>query len=149
MSDKIKGFLTTGSSVKSFRSLGRMVRSNSVMSTASTDPKLKKLAESIEKLDDEANKSNWKEDLEQARLAVKEFLETTIIGKLYTNFLLVMSVISVLEYISILYLNENRSADLYLLNDLENFEFAIAGLFGLDWIVCFFLAEHKLVFLSR
>lgn len=70
-------------------------------------------------------------------------------GLYYENVLLLMSVFSCCEYIYELYLNDSDPREHEVLVVLHIVELVLASLFTFDWLLSFFLADHKLIFCTR
>jgi len=87
--------------------------------------------------------------LEELRVRVKKFMTTSAIGKSYNNILLVISVASSVEYMYQTYLDPNNSANTKLLDTLNISEKILASLFMFDWCLNYFMADHKLIFMTR
>mmetsp|Transcript_12823 Transcript_12823/g.28469 ORF Transcript_12823/g.28469 Transcript_12823/m.28469 type:complete len:265 (+) Transcript_12823:125-919(+) len=83
------------------------------------------------------------ERLERFRSKVRKFMSHSWIGYLYHAVLLTLSIFSMFEFIWGTYINPSN---LNLLSKLNNFEFALASMFGFDWLLSFYLADHRLVF---
>jgi hypothetical protein len=100
---------------------------------------------------DAAQNGSIKEDdsVEAIRLKLKKYLASSQVGKYYENTLVILSVLSCLEYIYGTYLtgggDDQRQQRLY--NDY--IEVILAILFLSDWGLNFFLADQKLAFISR
>jgi len=118
--------------------------------------KLKKTASVITKAHEEDDEDDemFKEDEEEAekdiieayRVAVKKFLATTTTGRLYDTALLLLSVTSSLEFIYQTYLDPVENA--YLIDVMNIAEQVLAVVFSLDWLLNFFLAEHRILYIS-
>ena len=99
----------------------------------------------MEKLSSVKDKS--KGIIEVLRINVKHFLENTMLGKLWVNFMVVLSVASSLLYIGLTYtlVDNIPGTKLYVLfNDLEIY---ISSMFLADWILSLLKAENKTNFL--
>jgi hypothetical protein len=110
------------------------------------DPNLKKLAEKLETVNDDEDSS--KDLLENIRVQLKNFMVQSFIGKSYNLFMMVLSILSSFEYIFQTYLNLSRPSDLYLFDYMKASELFVACLFAFDWLLSFFIADHKLIFLQ-
>jgi hypothetical protein len=113
------------------------------------DPKLRKLADSIENTVDETENDRSKNFVERFRLSTKEFMNNTIVGRLYSICLLVLSVVSTFEFIYSTYLHESTPGASMKIYILQQSELIMAVIFSFDWLLSLFLADHKLTFLSR
>jgi len=60
-----------------------------------------------------------------------------------------MSVFSCCEYIYELYLNDSDPREHEVLVVLHIVELVLASLFTFDWLLSFFMADHKLIFCTR
>ena len=86
--------------------------------------------------------------MELLRLKVKKFLTSSWAGKTYSQIMLFLSVISCLEFIYQTYLTPRLAFERTETYYLSLFELAMAGLFALDWMLSFFIADHKIMFMS-
>lgn len=90
------------------------------------------------------------ETLEVFRLRMKKFMNTTLFGRLYLKFFLILSIVSTMEYIYVTYLTNTKKA--YIRDQLAFFqecEYAMAALFSADWLLTFAIADKKLTFIKR
>ena len=71
------------------------------------------------------------------------------LGMYYENVFLLMSIFSCCEYIYELYLNDSDQRQREELAVLHIAELVLAVLFTFDWMLCFFMADHKLIFCTR
>lgn len=90
-----------------------------------------------------------KSKLETCRLATKEFLNNTLFGHMYTQFLLMISVLSCFQFIWQTYLPAKSSSAGSLLDVFAQLELAIAVLFVVDWMLLFFISDHKFTYITR
>ena len=88
-------------------------------------------------------------NLDQWRLQVKKFFSHSRFGRYYENVLIILSLVSCIEYIYETYLHPSDPADQSQLEALKDLELGFAAIFGLDWLLSFFLAEHRLLFFLR
>lgn len=109
-----------------------------------------KLAEK-EKMRDQG--TDWIVMVEKIRVRTKKFMTATVYGKFYSNVLLLLSVLSSLQYIYQTYLKSHSSStkdsipsQLFFFDLVEK---ALAGLFSFDWTLSFFVADHKLAHVTR
>ena len=86
---------------------------------------------------------------EEWRLQIKKLMTQSIFGRYYENLLIFLSLVSSLEYIYETYLHESVESDRHQLHVLRNVELSFACLFALDWCLSIFLAEHRVLFLTR
>ena len=63
--------------------------------------------------------------------------------------MLCISILACFEFIYQTYLNPNRPEDLYKLNYLDYIEKALAVLFTCDWLLNLFIADLKIIFITR
>jgi hypothetical protein len=82
--------------------------------------------------------------IEIFRIKVRKFLTQSFVGEIYNVILLFFSVFSMFEHIWQSYLTYEDNNE--LLNQLNYVEYALASLFGLDWLLNLFVADHRLVF---
>lgn len=85
--------------------------------------------------------------LEEFRVRIKKLVVTSWPGIFYNNALLVISIASSIEFIYQTYLDPINDAK--LLNDLNYIEKGLASLFIFDWCLNFFMADHKIKFMTR
>ena len=84
-------------------------------------------------------KDEW---IEKSRIKLKKLMSTTWQGSAYTTSLIVLSVISCLEYVYQTFIE-----DPFLKNCLDIYEMANSVIFCFDWVYSLFLADHKSEFL--
>lgn len=87
--------------------------------------------------------------VEVFRQNLKRFMAQNSVGHCYEDFLLLLSVVSCFEYIYQTYLHRSVPSDRFILHRLDIVEMVFAGTFAFDWCLNFFLAEHRLIFLTR
>lgn len=92
------------------------------------------------------------DNLELLRLQLKEFIDQSTMGQIYSLSLLVMSIFSCFQFLIHTY------SDSYPRSDANNVgmgingdavEFAISCIFTVDWGLSLFIAEHRGIFLTR
>ena len=83
---------------------------------------------------------------ETLRLKTKKFISTNVIGIYYNELLIYLSMFSTLQYVYSTYSSENKSS---FQKSLDGLEMVLAALFAFDWMLSFFVADHKLDFLFR
>jgi len=112
--------------------------------------------DAIEALDNANQKLSQKEDsikisdvIENNRLAVKKFLNAHWLGVMYRYALLVLSVLSSIQYIYQLYLDPTLPEDQIQISVFSLVEEALACLFMFDWCLSFFIADHKINHIMR
>ena len=101
-------------------------------------------SDALEKLNN-SEISNF--NLEDFRLKVKKFITNSLPGVIYSNVMLVISIISSIEYIYQTYLDPQ--VDVTIFSYLTVIEKCMAGLFMADWLLNFFIADHKIIFMTR
>ena len=84
-------------------------------------------------------------EIEIFRVQLKKFMQTSSFGRTYSNFLLVLSVLSCFQFIIQTYAS-NFVALIFYFDKVEK---ALAGLFSFDWCLNFFMADHKGEFVNR
>lgn len=96
----------------------------------------------IEGLDKVVEAEEHREVLEEYRVYLKKFMAFSVFGKLYENFLILLSLFSCIQYIYSTYTT-------YIAEDIvaifDTIEIVLAIIFSVDWVLCFFLADHKLL----
>lgn len=106
------------------------------------DAKFRKIAGNVTPSDFE---DKHKSRMEILRLATKDFLNNTIFGLAYNQFMLAISVLSCFQFIYQTYLEGHYS----LLQTFKKLELGIACLFLFDWVLYLFVSEHKWAYLLR
>lgn len=108
----------------------------------SLDAKFRKIAGNVNPADfDDKHKSR----IEVIRISVKDFLNNTLLGLFYNQFMLAISVISCFQFIYQTYLEGHTE----LLTHFKKLELGIACLFLFDWCLYLFVSEHKWAYLLR
>lgn len=87
--------------------------------------------------------------LEERRLHLKKFMNHSKFGKYYENIIILLSIVSCFEYIYETYLTKSNPGDAAQLVILKIAELVFATIFGLDWALNVFLAEHRILYLTR
>ena len=87
--------------------------------------------------------------LEEWRLYIKKFFNHSKFGKYYENALILLSLISCFEYIYKTYLDRSDPHEGAQIDSLEVLELIFAGIFGFDWCLNMFLAEHRVLYFMR
>lgn len=82
-----------------------------------------------------------KDHIEIFRIKVKKFMNTTSFGRAYADALMVLSVLSCFLFIYLTYGHE----DLVMFDIIE---MALASLFSFDWLLSFFIADHRVEFVN-
>jgi voltage-gated potassium channel Kch len=88
----------------------------------------------------EVQKASWSHKIELLRLKTKKFFAANIAGIFYNEALLYLSVFSTCQFVYSTYEGES---DL-----LDSIEVALAVVFGFDWMLSLFLADHKMEFVT-
>ena len=102
------------------------------------------------KIENATSTSSWFNlSLEDIRIIIKQFLLKSIFGILYNDLLILISIGSSIEYMYQTYLNPSNPSDLTKLNYLNYLEKGLATLFMFDWVLNFFIADHKIIFMTR
>jgi hypothetical protein len=127
-----------------------LLRKSSLLQGLASNPsfnaKFQNLTASMNPMDFE---DKHKSKLETFRLATKEFLNNTLFGHIYTQFLLTISVLSCFQFIWQTYLPAQSTDEDSLLGVFAQLELSIAILFVMDWIILFFVSDHKYTYLTR
>lgn len=116
---------------------------------AKQPPNLDKLSTSLdskmsaEKGEEKVNR------LEELRLRTKKFMTSSFFGRGYTQIMLILSILSCVEFIYQTYLNPNKPYMALQMYYFEFVEMGLSGLFACDWILAFFIADHKVAFFMR
>lgn len=118
------------------------------VSSATSDPKLKRLADKLEGATDDYDEENIHTKIENFRMRLKRFMVVSYIGQLFQVTMLLLSILSVFEYIYTTYLSISKPLDYYQYEVLKVVELVVATFFAFDWSLSFFLADHKTIFLS-
>lgn len=87
-----------------------------------------------------------KDYMEETRVAVKKFMAFSLIGRTYENIFILLSMFSCGEFIYQTYTSYISEDTIYYFNYVE---LALAVLFMWDWILCYFIADHKISHLTR
>eukprot|EP01038_Epipyxis_sp_PR26KG_P016935 gene16935-23249_t len=114
-----------------------------IMSQMSMDAKM--LSDKLPMVEEED--PNKKSEIEKFRLKLKSFLLSSFIGKVYELVLLIISLISTLQYIVQTYLGDSP-LQVYIYQRFTKAELAVASLFLFDWWLNLFLADNKMIQLT-
>ena len=87
--------------------------------------------------------------LEDFRQQLKKIFIHSTFGGYYENAMLFISVISCIEYIYQTYLHPSIPADKNQLDNLKTIELIFACFFGFDWSLSLYLAEHRVIYMTR
>lgn len=125
-----------------------MTTVTSMTTTRSTFAKLRtKITETIDETESEEKPKNFMETL---RLKCKDFIYHTWIGLFYEQLMLFISILSSFQYIYKTYintaLNDYNGSQMKFLGEFEIF---IAIACAVDWSINFFIADHRLLFVTR
>ena len=90
---------------------------------------------------EEEIKHSFSNKMELFRLKAKKIMTTHSFGLMYSELLLYLSLFSTAQFIYSTYESQGVAFD-YL-------EMALAALFGFDWMLSFFIADHKIEFITR
>ena len=112
-----------------------------------TSFKLRNKISEMKNLQEEFEKKKLLARVEDMRVSTKKFLSSSNFGLVYENVLLIISILSCLQYIYQTYLTSQR--DFVQLTNFAILERALACLFIFDWCLSFFIADHKLKHISR
>jgi hypothetical protein len=141
-------------------SLNNAINSNSLFTSAQLDVKIQleneKIAQANYRMMNDAGPSTAHEEIkftrqqkfERFRLQIKQYMATSFVGQSYTLVLLIFSMLSPLQFIYQSYLlptSVNYSSRIQVFNLIE---MILAAIFTGDWLLAFFLADHKLSFMS-
>lgn len=94
-------------------------------------------------------KDDDKDAFEDARVKMKKFLSHSPMGVIYENVMLVISIISSLEFIYQTYLFHDIDSEAERIEYLQLIELGFAGCFAFDWSLNYFLADQKINFFIR
>jgi hypothetical protein len=111
------------------------------------DSKLKKLTDNLDPNDGEEKAKNT---IEIYRVQLKAFMHNNFFGQLYNTFLLIISILSVFQYIYGTYVDRYFTKTT---TDVQHMmgviELTFASIFGFDWSLNLFLTDNKNVFFTR
>lgn len=96
--------------------------------------------EDLEEDPAEIEKASLSHQIELFRLKSKKFFAHNFFGKSYIELLLYLSVFSTCQFVYGTYV--------YYSSVLNNLEVALSVVFGFDWALSFFLADHKIEFVT-
>ena len=82
--------------------------------------------------------------LEALRVEISRFMRSSLFGFVYDKFFIAISIFSALQYIVSTYITDQLL--IYYFTIIEK---SLASLFIWDWVFAFYLAEHKVKFLTR
>jgi len=83
------------------------------------------------------------------RVMLKKFKETSTWGQTYDFILLGLSLFSPLQYIYGTYINASTSSGAEITTVFSLIELIIAAIFTWDWILCLFLADNTILFVTN
>lgn len=137
---KANGELRRKSSVLS------IMRQNSIVFPSNNDADGSTVDTFVEDSDD---RGWW--DIHHMKKTLQVFLATNIMGIAYTRILVILSVLSAAELVVqsyFVYKSNLTAYESYLLNDIMRLELSLSIIFFFDWILSFFLADHKIMFVK-
>ena len=88
-------------------------------------------------------------NMEEVRTRVKKWVTNSFPGLIYNNTMLIISMFSPIEYIYVTYLDTQDAAQDMILQNLYVVEKVLACFFMFDWCLNFFIADHKVIFMTR
>ena len=94
------------------------------------------------------DRQNRIDPAEKTRLKLKKFYATSLFGRVYDRVLLILSILSCMEYIYGTYLHAHKRYQIIQLTWFGYFEMGLAFIFGCDWLLFFFLADRKIKFIT-
>lgn len=95
------------------------------------------------------SKEEDKDPLEDARVKLKKFLTHSPAGAWYEDIMLSISIVSTIEFIYQTYLFNDIESEKERLFYLQLIELGFAGCFACDWLLNYFLADHKIKYFFR
>ena len=116
---------------------GELLRQSSARSEKDKEIEMKLQEEEIEK-----QKTSLVNRIEMFRVKLKKFMNSNAIGHAYSEILLVLSIFSTAQFVYSTYAKTKS----FFFTTVEE---SLAVVFGFDWILSFFLADHKIEFVSR
>ena len=117
-------------------------------SQQSLEARFKKMSDSLtEKVENDADEAG-KGLIETVRLTIKYYRDQTLMGSIYTQFMVVINVMSCFQYIYLTYtdVDNNRQSDLYLAFFFT--AFGIGCLFLFDWVLSLLCADNIIHFMG-
>lgn len=110
----------------------------------------------VQKHIDDDSDNKGRDFVEGLRLRLKKIITASTFGKIYEKVLILLSILSTVEFIYTTYLSYNPNPQhmgpSHLATQLKYFnwlELALAGIFSLDWLLSFFIADQKVIFIKR
>jgi hypothetical protein len=130
----------------SAENLGRMTRmqsitANGLVPSRNYEKKNEKAIDEVFEKKVPVNDTPSESVLETWRLDITKFMAQSVFGAIYFNLFIMLSVISLMQYIAETYMDEERDRE--LLNVSSVLELILAALFGADWCLSLFLASHR------
>lgn len=115
------------------------------------DPNMEKLSSNLESRLSavEGTEEKRVDKVEVIRLTLKKWVNTSFAGQTYTQFMLMLSILSCFEFIYQTYLSEDGSYQSLQIHYFNYVEMGVSGIFGIDWLLAFFIADHKITFVMR
>jgi len=80
---------------------------------------------------------------EQLRLQLKKFMATSWMGFIWDISFLFLSTISTISYVISTYFDHRIKSERDIKDQMELFELILSVLFGVDWLLSFFMADQK------
>jgi hypothetical protein len=117
------------------------LRKNSILKQSLNTFRYKAAIEAVKTANEEEFDS-----IEDIRLGLKKYLTNSLVGSLYENFTIFISVISAIEYIHSTYANDHHNRYWKQTYPLDKAELCFAGVFLFDWALKYFLADSKFNF---
>jgi len=87
------------------------------------------------------------EYFEELRIRAKTFMKQSTIGFSYDTMSLLISAVSCLQFIYSTYLDGSVENETIVVSNIM--ELIFASVFAFDWLLSFFLADHKVIFCTR
>ena len=120
----------------------RSLRDDFVRQASARSEKDKEIELKQQEEEAEIQKTSYANRIEALRLKLKKFLNTHVVGVVYSEILLVLSIFSTIQFVYSTYSNTKG----FFFTTVEE---SLAVVFGFDWVLSFFLADHKVEFISR
>ena len=99
--------------------------------------------EGMEKIESKVVEAEEEVDrIEEFRMSVKKFMQFSFFGRMYENVLVTVAVFSGVQYISSTYA---QYLEPNVVLAYQTIEVTLAVIFSWDWLLCFCLADHKLL----
>lgn len=145
--------MSSGNLSKTFPSSAKLApeESSSTINPSAARSTFAKLRSKItETIDETESEEKPKNVLETMRIKFKDFIYHTWFGRSYEQLMLFISVLSSFEYIYKTYIdtaiNDNDGSQMKI---IEEFELFLALACAFDWFINFFIADHRILFMTR